>query len=104
MSGNHSRNKGASFERELVNDARAKDIRARRVPLSGATEYAKDDVELLPSWEADWADAYRVECKRVAKLPVIFRALGKADVLAVREDRGETLIVIRASLFLDLLQ
>ena len=44
--GKFSRDKGALFEREVVTLARTYDLKAQRVPLSGATEYARGDVEI----------------------------------------------------------
>lgn len=41
------RAKGARVERELVNKLRKEGFEAQRVPLSGATTYAKGDVEVL---------------------------------------------------------
>lgn len=103
MSGAHSRNKGAGYERELVNAFRERGLSAQRVPLSGATDYAKGDIEITAGF--DGKTIYRGECKRRAALPVwIQRALGENDFLAMREDRGSTLIVLRLDTFGDLLQ
>lgn len=101
--GKMSRTKGAVYERELVNDFRARGLSAQRVPLSGATEYAKGDVEVTAGY--DGKTIYRGECKRRAALPEwIEKALGENDFLAMREDRGTTLIVLRLDTFGDLLQ
>ncbi|WP_103730203.1 hypothetical protein [Novosphingobium sp. HII-3] len=103
MSGRHSRNKGANYERELVNALRDRGLTAQRVPLSGATEYAKGDVEVTAGF--DGKTIFRGECKRRSALPAwIERALGENDFLAMREDRGTTLIVLRLDTFGDLLQ
>lgn len=101
--GKMSRTKGAVYERELVNDFKARGLFAQRVPLSGATEYAKGDVEVTAGY--DGTTIYRGECKRRAALPEwIEKALGENDFLAMREDRGTTLIVLRLDTFGDLLQ
>jgi len=101
--GKMSRTKGAVYERELVNDFRARGLTAQRVPLSGATDYAKGDVEVTAGY--DGKTIYRGECKRRAALPEwIEKALGENDFLAMREDRGTTLIVLRLDTFGDLLQ
>lgn len=92
--------KGRAFERELVNFMREGDVPARRTQQSGAGQ-EKADVVLSP---ACLPGPLVGECKRRAKLPALFAHLGEHDFLAFREDRGETLIVIRASLFRDLLQ
>lgn len=103
MSGRHSRNKGAGFERELVNAFKDKGLSAQRVPLSGATDYAKGDVEVTAGF--DGKTIYRGECKRRKELPQwIEQALGENDFMAMREDRGNTLVVVRLSTFAELLQ
>jgi Holliday junction resolvase len=102
LMGKMSRTKGSVYERELVNFLKGYDLKAQRVPLSGATAYAKGDVEV----KVHFRDAPLVgECKRRAALPEwIEKALGENDFLAMRADRSETLIVIRASMFAELLQ
>jgi len=101
--GKMSRTKGAVYERELVNDFKARGLAAQRVPLSGATAYAKGDVEVTAGY--DGKTIYRGECKRRAALPEwIEKALGENDFVAMREDRGTTLIVLRLDAFADLLQ
>jgi Holliday junction resolvase len=100
MSGNHSRRKGAGFERELVNFMRDGGLDAMRVPLSGATDFQKGDVVITTPYER-----YVGELKRRKCLPDwIVNALGEHSFLAMREDRGKTLIVITAELFRDLLR
>lgn len=99
--GKASRDKGARFERECVNAAKEKHLRARRTALSGALEHEKGDVLIWPSFGPD---AWDFECKRRAKLPVIFGNLGRHKGLIVREDQGEALVVIRYADLLDLLQ
>ena len=101
--GKMSRTKGAKYERELVNEFKARGLDAQRVPLSGATAYAKGDVEVTAGF--DGKTILRGECKRRAALPQwIDQALGENDFLAMREDRGTTLIVLRLDTFGDLLQ
>lgn len=103
MSGNHSRNKGAGYERELVNDFKGFGLGAQRVPLSGATAYAKGDVEVTAGY--DGKTIYRGECKRKKSLPkFLTENLAGNDFLALRADRGETLIVIPLKTFAELLQ
>lgn len=96
-----SRSRGVGYERELVNFLKEGGLKAQRVPLSGQTEYAKGDVEV----ETSWGDTLTGECKRKRSLPDwLTGALGENDFAAFREDRGETLIVIRADLFRDMCQ
>lgn len=100
--GKMSRDKGANFERETVNLLRKYDLIAYRVPLSGATDFQKGDITVEPIWKED--GPYVGECKRRKSLPKIFDELGEHDFLTVRADRGESLTVIRTSLFAELLQ
>jgi len=98
-----SRDKGAGYERELVNALKERGLKAQRVPLSGATEYAKNDVEVITGF--DETIKLSGEAKRRKQLPKFFtEALDGADFAAFRQDRGETLIVIRLQTFADLLQ
>jgi Holliday junction resolvase len=59
MPGKHSRNKGAAYEREIVNYLKDNGIEAERVPLSGAMKgnYG-GDIKLGPVLR------YIGECKR----------------------------------------
>lgn len=101
--GKLSRDKGARFERELVNDFKDRGLAAQRVPLSGATEYAKGDVEVTANFAGN--QLFRGECKRRAALPkFLTENLEGNDFLALREDRGKTLIVLPLDTFMDLLQ
>ena len=103
MSGAKSRNKGAGFERELVNAFKELGLDAQRVPLSGATAYAKNDIEVIAGF--DGKTKFCGEAKRRAGLPKFFTdALDGADFAAFRQDRGETLIVLRLNTFAELLQ
>lgn len=100
--GKRNRQRGAEFERELVNLFRAHGLKSERVPLSGATTYAKDDVVVVPSFENE---PWRGECKRKASVPKwITDALGECQFMAMRGDKQEALVVIRATLFAELLQ
>lgn len=99
--GKMSRDKGGRFEREIVELFRAHGLKSERVPLSGAT-WMKDDVLVQPTFANE---PMRGECKRRAKLPDYLTAwLGESDFLVMREDRGEAVVVIRASTFAELLQ
>lgn len=101
--GKMSRTKGAVYEREVVNYLKGRGLTCRRTALSGALDHEKGDVLVTPGY-APAADPLEGECKRRASLPVIFREIEGHDFLAVREDHGETYIVIRLPLFADLLQ
>lgn len=98
--GRAPKRKGYEFERATVNFMRDGGLVCRRVPLSGAGE-EKGDICVTSSW----GQTYRGELKRRKCLPEwITRALGTHDFMAMRGDRGECLIVLRANDFRDLLQ
>jgi hypothetical protein len=95
MSGRRSRSKGARTERSIVNALRASGIAAVRVPLSGAAggRFAGDI--LLPVMGRDLC----VEVKgRAAGFRELYSWLTNRDVLIVKADRQEPLVVLRLSL------
>lgn len=100
--GKMSRTKGAVFERELVNQAKEYGLEAQRVPLSGATTYAKGDVEITPGFDdKPWV----FEAKRRKELPGwMLEALGDNAGLILRADRHEAVAVIPLKTLLELLQ
>ena len=92
MGGKASRDKGASFEREVVNWHKARDVPAERIPLSGAVKgnYA-GDIKIGPTL------GMVAECKRRARgFGTLYAALEQddSDLLFVRDDRKETLVVM----------
>lgn len=101
--GKSQRRKGDCFERELVNALKARGLNAMRVPLSGSTEFQKGDVVVNAGFDS--TTRYVGECKRRKNLPEwIVDALGDHDFMAMREDRGRTLVVLDLKMFGDLLQ
>lgn len=101
--GRPSRDKGARFELEVVALAQEHGLQAVRVPLSGATRYAKDDVEITPGFapERPW----RGECKRRKALPQwLNSALDGCDFVALRADRREGVAIIPLRTLMELLQ
>jgi Holliday junction resolvase len=100
--GKMSRTKGAVFERELVNLAKEYGLVAQRVPLSGATSYAKGDVEITPTFsDKPWV----FEAKRRKELPAwMLEALGDNAGLILRADRHESVAVIPLKTLLVLMQ
>jgi Holliday junction resolvase len=95
MSGRRSRSKGARTERGIVNALKASGIAAVRVPLSGAVggRFAGDIV--LPLLGRDLC----VEVKaRAAGFRELYSWLDGRDVLVVKADRQEPLVVVRLSL------
>lgn len=100
--GKLSRDKGAVFERSIVTIASEYGLAAQRVPLSGATSYAKGDVEITPNFDpTPWV----FECKRRKTLPAWLEdALGDNAGLILRADRHEAVAVIPLATLMGLLQ
>jgi Holliday junction resolvase len=100
--GRASRDKGARYERELVQHLCQHGLHASRVPLSGAVDGYADDVLIRLS-----GTELRVECKRRARLASYLTQWvdGSADgLVAMREDRGRTLWLVSDELMVRLLQ
>jgi Holliday junction resolvase len=94
MSGRRSRRKGARTERSIVNALQAKSIAAVRVPLSGAAGRFTGDI-VLPLMGGDLC----VEVKaRADGFRELYCWLHQRDVLIVKADRQEPLVVVRLSL------
>ncbi len=101
MSGRRSRSKGARTERSIVNALQASGIAAVRVPLSGAAaagdRFAGDIV--LPLLGRDLC----VEVKaRADGFRELYCWLDQRDVLIVKADRQEPLVVLRLSLAVEI--
>ncbi len=95
MSGRRSRNKGARTERGIVNALQANGIAAVRVPLSGSVGGRFVGDVVLPLMGRDLC----VEVKaRGGGFRELYRWLDGRDVLIVKADRQEPLVVVRFSL------
>jgi hypothetical protein len=95
MSGRRSRSKGARTERSIVNALQVSGIAAVRVPLSGAAggRFAGDIV--LPLLGRD----LRIEVKaRADGFRELYSWLTERDLLIVKADRQEPLVIVRLSL------
>lgn len=93
--GKSERRKGINAERELVHLLEDLGMKAHRVPLSGAMANYKDDIVL--------EDESTIEVKRRKKIPKLLKEmLESADYGAIREDRGEWLVVMRVEEFAEL--
>lgn len=93
--GKKSRDKGATYEREVVNAFKAHGIDAVRLaPLQSdlrRSEYADVDVQGLG----------RVECKRPANgFKMLYDAIEHAEAVCLRSDGEKSLIVLRLDHFL----
>ena len=87
-----SRDKGANFEREIVNWHKARNVDAERIPLSGAVKgNYSGDLKIGPE------QALLAECKRRARAwQDLYDALDQdgSDMLFIRKDRERTLVVL----------
>lgn len=99
MSGRKSRNKGAGYEREVVAAHIQQGIAAKKTPLSGALKDYPGDVQIA---------GMIGECKRRKKsFTTLYQALSQggdaADILFVRDDQQETLVVMPLEFWFTLL-
>lgn len=102
MSGKRSRSKGARVERNMVALLESMDIRAQRVPLSGAVGGADPGDDLAGQFRDDLLCRYngwqfRAEVKARAKADgwkTIKDWLGASDALLLVEDRQKPLVVL----------
>ena len=92
MGGKASRDKGANFEREIVNWHKARNVDAERIPLSGAVKgNYSGDLKIGPE------QALLAECKRRARAwQDLYNALDQdgSDMMFIRKDRERTLVVL----------
>tara|TARA_R100001591_G_scaffold19062_1_gene25712 strand:+ start:1474 stop:1803 length:330 start_codon:yes stop_codon:yes gene_type:complete len=92
MGGKASRDKGAAFEREIVNWHLEKNVEAERIPLSGSVKGSfAGDLIIGPE------KALLAECKRRARAwQDLYDALDQdgSDMLFIRKDRERTLVVL----------
>ena len=95
--GKMQRTKGANFEREIVNKHKELGIDAKRVPLSGATDFAKHDVMI---------SGISAECKiRANGFKEIYKWLeDNPDILICRADRKEPFVVVPWTMWIQLLK
>ena len=95
MSGRRSRSKGARTELSIVNALQASGLAAVRVPLSGAVGGRLAGDIVLPLMGRDLC----VEVKaRADGFRELYCWLHQRDVLIVKADRQEPLVVLRLSL------
>jgi Holliday junction resolvase len=93
MSGRRSRSKGARTERSIVNALQANGFAAVRVPLSGAVGGRFSGDIVLPLMGRDLC----VEVK-ARGFRELYCWLNERDVLIVKADRQDPLVVVRLSL------
>jgi len=93
-----SKDKGNNYERELVNSAKELGLKAVRAYASnGRSLGLTEDVDCL-------IGGYKVQAKRRKAVAAHLIPGENVDCVATRPDRGETLIVMRFTDWLDLIQ
>lgn len=93
-----SKTKGNGFERELVTFAKSSGLDAERA-------YASDGRALGEASGVDViVERIRIQAKRRKSLPLWLQIPDGADAVAIREDRGEPLVLLRYFDLLDLLK
>lgn len=91
----NAKEKGKRTERELVRIFKKAGLNAKRVPLSGSTDFAKGDVVV---------EDLVIEVKRRKKgFKKLYDWLEGFDALAIREDKKGFLIVLPLEKFVELL-
>jgi len=99
MSGRRSRNKGARTERAIVRALHAAGLRGERVPLSGSVggRFAGDIV--LPLVGRDLCLEVKARSQGFREL---YSWLDGRDVLIVKADRQDPLVIVRLSLAMEI--
>lgn len=93
-----SKVKGNAYERELVNQSKESGLESKRAYASNGEALGMHaQVDLL-------VDGKRIQAKRRKALAAWMRPNENVDAVCVREDRGETLVVITWWEYLDLLK
>jgi hypothetical protein len=94
MSGRRSRDKGARTERHFVRLLQAAGFAAEKCSRTG---YSGHDIS-LPLLNRDLA----VECKARSEFATLYRWLASADLLVLKADRQEPLIVVPLRLAIEI--
>ncbi|MBW2969040.1 hypothetical protein KY314_02905 [Candidatus Woesearchaeota archaeon] len=93
---NKSKQKGNNFERELVKQAQEFELKAKRAwGSNGESLGLEPDVDLIID------DYIKVQAKLRRKLPDCLQIPKSCDVTVFRQDRGETLMLMRWKEFLE---
>lgn len=96
-----SKRKGDRFERELVRQAEAAGVPAQRAFMSNGRALGEaKGVDLVLGLQGEW----RIQAKRRKSIAQYLTPPEGADVVAVREDYGDSLVVLPYEAFLDLLK
>ena len=93
-----SKRKGNAFERELVDEAKAVGLEAKRAYASNGLALGQaETVDLM-------VGNCRVQAKRRKKIAADFRVPEGADVVVFREDHGDTFVLLPWEVFLQKLK
>lgn len=93
-----SKAKGNTFEREIVEAAKLVGLEAKRAwGSNGAALGEAEEVDCL-------IGTVRVQCKRRAALPQYLQIPTGCDIVAMRQDRGDTLVLLPLKDYLELLK
>jgi len=93
-----SKAKGNRFERLVVNIAKEAGFTAERAYGSNGKSLGEaEDVDCL-------VGGYKVQCKTRKRIASWIKVPESCDVTAVKEDRGDTFIVMRYNDWLDILK
>ena len=92
-----SKQKGNRFEREVVN-------RARELQIGAERAYASNGLSLGEAEDVDVKiDEFKGQCKMRKKIASFMKPPESCDIALIKEDREETLVVIRYSAFLNMI-
>lgn len=98
---NKSKRKGVLFESSLVKELKARGLEAERAYASNGKALGEsEDVDLVFTDRGGFR--WTVQAKRRAKLPSYIKPPPGAKVTMLREDRGETLVVIPLDIFIEM--
>lgn len=96
-----SKRKGNGFESELVKQLRADGGVAERAwGSNGAALGEEPDVDIVANFNGR---KWRLQAKRRAKLPKYLIPSDSVDAVVAREDRGESIVVLRFDDFIKLI-
>lgn len=96
--GKPSRDKGLRVERELVNKLKESGIDAKRVPLSGAAEGFKGDIQI-----GEFVAEVKAR-KDGAGFKTLEAWLGENDFLFLKKNNTDPMVVLTWPMFVELVQ
>tara|TARA_R100000234_G_C4964093_1_gene163111 strand:- start:528 stop:833 length:306 start_codon:yes stop_codon:yes gene_type:complete len=96
--GKPSRDKGLRVERELVNKLKESGVDAKRVPLSGAAEGFKGDIQI-----GDLIAEVKAR-KDGAGFKTLEHWLGDNDVLFLKKNNTDPMVILTWDLFVEMIK